>query len=88
MNMDKNKSPGIDGIPIEFYQTFWDIIKVELLEIINESLSNSTLSESQLKAIVVLIEKGDDPTRLSSWRPISLLCVDIKIIAKLIAFRL
>ena len=79
MSIDRNKSPGID--PIEFYQTFWDVIKFELLEIINESLSGNTLSETQLKAVIVLIEKGEDPTILSSWRPISLLCVDTKIIA-------
>ena len=55
---------------------------------INESLSGSTLTKTQLKAIIVLIEKGEDPTILSSWRPISLLCVDTEIIAKLIGFRL
>ena len=45
------------------------------------------LSESQRKAVIILIEKGDDPTLLSFWRPISLLCVDTKIIAKIIASR-
>ena len=87
-SMDKNKSPGIDGIPVEFYQTHWEVIKHELCEIVNESMSVNLLSESQRKAVIVLIEKGDDPTLLSSWRPISLLCVDTKIIAKIIASRL
>ena len=87
-SMEVNKSPGIDGIPVEFYQTYWDIIKQEIYEVITQSLTLSTLSESQRKAIIVLIEKGDDPNYLSSWRPISLLCVDTKIIAKIIAFRL
>ena len=87
-SMEPNKSPGIDGIPVEFYQTFWDIIKLELFEVIQYSLSINTLSETQRKAVIVLIEKGDDLTFLSSWRPISLLCVDNKIIAKCIAFRL
>ena len=87
-NMEPNKSPGIDGIPVEFYQTYWDIIKLELFELVQYLLSVNTLSETQRKAVIVLIEKGDDLTFLSSWRPISLLCVDTKIIAKCIASRL
>ena len=87
-SMEPNKSPGIDGIPVEFYQIFWDIIKLELFELIQYLLSANTLSETQRKAIIVLIEKGEDLNFLSSWRPISLLCVDTKIIAKCIAFRL
>ena len=29
------KSPGIDGIPFEFYKTFWDTIKYEFYQIIH-----------------------------------------------------
>ena len=35
INTDTNKSPGIDGLPIEFYQTFWPILQTELEEISN-----------------------------------------------------
>ena len=52
------------------------------------SLSNLTLFESQYKTLLILIERGEDPTLLSSWRPISLLCVDMKIITKTISLRL
>ena len=33
--MEHNKAPGPDGFPAEFYQCFWDIIKVDLLELFN-----------------------------------------------------
>ena len=87
-SLDHKKSPGIDGIQAEFYQLYWDIIKEEFYEMVLYSLNNLTLSESQYKALIILIEKGEDPSLLSSWRPISLLCVDMKIITKTISLRL
>ena len=29
--MEKNKAPGPDGFPAEFFQKFWEILKVDLL---------------------------------------------------------
>lgn len=31
--MENNKSPGIDGIPIEFYKQFYEYIKHDLLQL-------------------------------------------------------
>ena len=33
--MEENKSPGKDGIPMEFYLNFWSIIKKDFKELIN-----------------------------------------------------
>jgi hypothetical protein len=30
--MEHNKAPGADGFPAEFYQTFWEAIKPDLLD--------------------------------------------------------
>ena len=35
--MKKGKAPGLDGFPIEFFQEFWDIIKLDLLAVVQES---------------------------------------------------
>jgi hypothetical protein len=29
--MEHNKAPGLDGFPAEFYESFWDTIKADLL---------------------------------------------------------
>ena len=37
--MKKSRAPGIDGLSVEFYQTFWDDIKNMLVEVFNEKMS-------------------------------------------------
>jgi hypothetical protein len=34
--MECNKAPGPDGFPAEFYHTFWDTIKLDLLELFSD----------------------------------------------------
>ena len=88
-NTDTNKSPGIDGLPIEFYQTFWPILKNELEELSNlVYIQQQTLNMSQRTGIITLTHKRDEKENLENWRPITLLCSDYKIITKTIATRL
>ena len=84
-----NKTPGNDGLPIEFYQTFWNAVGELLVESFNESFIKGEMSPSQRQAVITLIEKKDqDRCDLKNWRPISLLNVDAKIASKVIAERL
>ena len=83
------KTPGNDGIPIEFYKTFWPAVGKLLVESLNEAFNKKKLSASQRKAIITLIEKKDkDRCFLENWRPISLLNVDSKIASKVISARI
>ena len=34
----KNKAPGTDGIPFEFYLKFWDVIGIHFLEMMKQKL--------------------------------------------------
>ncbi len=88
-SMANNKSPGSDGYPIEFYKMFWSQIGSILVKSINYSFRNGMLSDSQRRGIISLIPKeGKDEMLLKNWRPISLLNVDYKIAAKVIANRM
>lgn len=84
----KGKSPGIDGLPIEFYETFWDLIARDILEMFNEFQKMTVLPETFTMALVKLIHKKGEKIDLKNWRPISLLNVDYKLFSKLLASRL
>ena len=86
---ENNKSPGEDGLTVEFYKTFWNTIGNLMVESLNYSYDHGELSSSQKRAIITLIEKKDkDRRNISNWRPISLINVDVKIGSKAIAKRL
>ena len=53
----KNKTPGNDGLTIEFYVAFWSLIGRPLVDCINYSYEFGELSNSQKQAIINLIEK-------------------------------
>ena len=87
--MPNNKSPGNDGLTKEFYETFWEEIKISLCNSITRSCQNGELSTSQRPAVIKLIEKKDkDKKLIKNWRPLSLLNVDTKLISKVLAERL
>ena len=84
-----NKSPGSDGLPVEFYKTFWPSIKNELMNCYRCNFMKESLSITQRQGIITLIPKADkDPLSLANWRPISLLNADYKILTKCLANRL
>lgn len=87
-NIKLGKSPGDDGLPVEFYRTFWDILKQPLIECYKHSYEVGQLSESQKRAIITLIYKKGDKKLLKNYRPISLTNADYKILAFTLANRL
>lgn len=87
--MSLNKSPGNDGLTVEFYKFFWPIISQDLLDVINEIAVNGTLPLSMTQALITLIYKNKGSRHeLKNWRAISLLNVDFKFLTGLIANRI
>jgi len=86
--MAKNKSPGSDGLTVEFYLEFRDIF-VDLLSKLFECIENdSIMSRSMRYGHITLIYKKGDTRLLKNWRPISLLNVDYKILSRIFSNRL
>ena len=83
LKLSNNKTPGCDGISVELYKVFCDKIKHFIIESYDYSFENNILSLDQRHALLMLIPRGNKDKRLlKNWRPISLLNVDYKIMAK------
>lgn len=88
-DLNRNKTPGTDGITPEFYITFWDQIKEEFMESFDYSCKTGSLTKQQRSGVITLIPKKDlDRQQLTNWRPITLLNSDTKIISKALAKRI
>lgn len=40
MSLENGKSPGIDGLPVKLFKTFWPVLGVDLLVVLNNSLES------------------------------------------------
>ena len=87
-SMKLNKSPGLSGLTIEFYQTFWEKIKILVLNSFNEGYNKGELSYMQKQGVLSLLYKKGDPENIENWRPISLLNIDNKLCTRVLAMRL
>ena len=86
--MKHNKSPGLDGIITEFYQSFWPLLGNLLTEVFNESYESGYLPDSKRKAVMTLIYKKGNEDDIANYRPISLTNVDYRILAFILAQRM
>ena len=74
---------------LDFYKKFSDQLAPLLLDMFNYSWSQGRLPDSLNEAsIILLLKPGRDASKCGSYRPVSLLNTDIKILSKLLATRL
>jgi len=94
MAAEPGKAPGSDGLPMEFWRHFWPLLGPLLAEVVEEAWgdvgSAAPFPASWGQGLVTLIHKGGAmPTdQFSSYRPITLLNCDAKIVARAVANRL
>ena len=87
--MKNGKSPGTDGMTVEFFKFFWKQLGTFVIRSLNEGFNNKQMSITQREGIIICIAKGDKPREyLNNWRPISLLNITYKIGSSCIASRL
>ena len=88
MKLKRNKSPGPDGLPAEFYQQFWNLLSDLYFDYIC-AVQNDGFPDGKNCSVTTLIFKNKgDIGLLAYYRPIALMNVDVKILTKLLSMRL
>ena len=87
--MKGGKAAGPDGLPIDILKTFKDKLLPPFLDMLEDAFKINSLPPSLSKALIMnILKPGKPPSKCESYRPISLLNADAKLIAKVIAKRL
>ena len=73
MEMNEDKAPGPNGFTMAFWQSCWEFIKEEILEMFKDFYKHSSFLKSLNNTFLVLIPKKSGAEDLGDFRPISLL---------------
>ena len=79
--LQNHKAPGLDDLPAEFYKKTIEVIQGDLLDIINCQLDRVKILESDRHGATRLGPKVEGVPRVDQLRPITLLCLDYKILS-------
>ena len=88
-HLTKNKTPGKDGLSAEVFQLHPELWAIILEKVYSKSIfQENRIYDSQNMAVLNLIFKKNDPNLPKNYRPIALLNIDIKILTKILSYRL
>lgn len=83
------KSPGPDGFSAEFLRSCWDVIKDDFMDAFAKLYHmNGRGFQCLNEAFVTLLPKRADAATLGDYRPISLIHLMAKLVAKVLSLRL
>ena len=77
-----DKAPGLDGFSIIFYRAYWDLIKNDLVKMIQWTQRKKKIGGYTNSTFLALIPKENRPSSFSRFRPISLCNSSYKLITK------
>jgi len=86
--MPKNKAPGPDGFPAEFYWDSWSVVKESTVAAIREFFTTGHLLKKFNTTAITPIPKEIGADVLSKFRPVSCCKTIYKVITRLISKRL
>ena len=85
---DGNKAPGPDGFNLHFFKSQWNVVKDDVMKVLDEFFLSGMLDSRLNKSFIALILKCAMPSCLNDYRSISLVGSMYKILAKVLANRL
>ncbi|GBG76361.1 hypothetical protein CBR_g22108 [Chara braunii] len=86
--MAAGKCPGVDGLTVEFYKACWEAVGPALVEVYNEVLTGGRLGSGMTHGVISLMFKKGDKANVRNYRPISVLNMTYKVLAKTMVIRL
>jgi hypothetical protein len=87
--MPKRKAPGPDGFTAEFLRACWPIVKDDIVEVFQRLYELRGRGFAQLnQALLLLLPKHAGASTLGDFRPISLIHLVAKLVAKVLSLRL
>ncbi|KAL6130069.1 hypothetical protein ACLB2K_068450 [Fragaria x ananassa] len=86
--MDASSAPGPDGFPGCFYQSYWDIVDLDVVACVRQFFMQNWLLPNINCNFLVLLPKVQDAHENTQFRPIALANFLFKIILKILASRL
>jgi len=86
--MAEGTAPGPDGFTVTFFHKFWDMLKEEVLHLVESSRKTRKVLPAFNATFLTLLPKSEGANHPSKFRPISLCNVIFKIITKVIANRI
>eukprot|EP00253_Pinus_taeda_P031999 PITA_31999 len=86
--LKEGKAPGPNGFTSNFFHNFWDLIKLEVWQVVEESRANRWMLPSMNATFITLIPKEAHSRTPDKFRPIALCNIIYKIVSKVIASRL
>jgi hypothetical protein len=86
--MEKNKAARPDKIPIEFYQSCWDIVKTDIIQLFDDFYNHKVDISRINYGIITLLPKVKEANKIQQFRPICLLNCLYELITKTLTIRL
>jgi hypothetical protein len=86
--MEGDKVPGLDGFSIAFFYVCWEVVKEDIMKIFREFHAEGKFETTLNSTFISLIPKIPNASDMKDFRPISLVGVIYKIIAKVLANKL
>jgi hypothetical protein len=84
-SLPTGKAPRLDLIPSKFFQQSWTIVGLDMVELVKEVLASDSLPKQLNTNRITLVPKSGNLSLITNYRPISLLNIVYKIIAKILA---
>jgi hypothetical protein len=86
-SMKRNTAPRPDHMPVEFYQSCWEIIKEDIMDMIQDFWKHELDVDRLNYGVITLIPKIKEVSKIQQYMPICLLNVSYNIITKVVMLR-